>query len=106
MKIPLNTSPFLDVYSGDGDHNTQALGQMFDKMKLHKREFPFAYPKKYTDPPPGTPRVSFMPTEGEGALLASFDPEHAQSEEIGVQATTEPAEEEPVPRGSHQSGSS
>eukprot|EP00973_Karenia_brevis_P078926 10953553-Karenia_brevis.AAC.1 len=65
MKIPLNTSPVFDVYSGDGDHNTQALGQLFGKMKLHKQEFPYASPKLYTEPPPGTPWVSPMPT-GDG----------------------------------------
>eukprot|EP00973_Karenia_brevis_P009857 1332845-Karenia_brevis.AAC.1 len=66
MNIPLRVSQFLDVYSGDGDINQQALGQLCEEMKARKKIFPYAYPMKTPQAPPGVPWVSPMPTDAAG----------------------------------------
>eukprot|EP00973_Karenia_brevis_P052409 7282145-Karenia_brevis.AAC.1 len=98
MNIPLNVSRFLDVFSGDGDGRQQALGQLFEKMKAHKKIFPCAYPMKSPQAPPGVPWVSPMLTDEAGVLVTpgeSTEHEPTPAEEAGVQVTPEPVEQEP-----------
>eukprot|EP00973_Karenia_brevis_P002879 391353-Karenia_brevis.AAC.1 len=76
-------------------------------MKAHKKIFPYAYPMKSPEAPPGVPWVSPMPTEDAGMLdTPAESTEREKTEEVGVQVTPEPMEQEPIPRESHQSGSS
>eukprot|EP00973_Karenia_brevis_P087050 12072452-Karenia_brevis.AAC.1 len=80
MKIPINVSRTMDVFSGDQANNQQALGQLFEKIKLHKKMYPYAYPMRAPDAPPGVPWVSPQPPEEAGVLVTPGEPSTQEPE--------------------------